>query len=625
MISNDLDQLDLLARVDDLTARVRAWVDADLPWEPAGRVKALLRRVLDRVETLRVRLETPLVVATFGGTGTGKSTLVNALVGEEVTQTGRQRPTTTKPILILHQESSAESLGLPLDRFEIVRSNADVLRDIVIVDCPDPDTSETAGAGSNLALLRSIVPHCDVLIFAATQQKYRSARVLEELADAASGCRLLFVQTHADTDEDIRDDWKRTLDRYDVPEMFFVDSPKALDEQRTGRKPAGEFGRLLDVLRTELAASERVRVRRANVLDLLAEALDRGRDVLTQHRPAVETMKDRLAEQRNKLSADLANGLREELLSTRNLWERRLLAAVTENWGFSPFSSVLRLYNGLGGFLASMSVYRARTAAQIALIGAAEGARRLRSWQEERNAEDRIGRLDAFALDDARLRETRLVIAGYADEAGLAASLPTDSDLEELRGVAARVETQFLGNAGQQIDELIRKLAAQNSRWYVRLFYETLFGAYLAFVLWRVGKNFFWDSFLRPAMNDAAPSIELLPAEFYISAGVFFLLWSGLLVIAFARRLRRGLDRKIRELADGLTSKRLSGGLFPSLDAACRRIDEQIARLDAVTADVKAARSEFATGGRLGGPRSVAARDRGESLNRGREETVEAR
>ncbi|MDQ3330907.1 MAG: 50S ribosome-binding GTPase, partial [Planctomycetota bacterium] len=361
MISNDLDQLDLLARVDDLTARVRAWVDADLPWEPAGRVKALLRRVLDRVETLRVRLETPLVVATFGGTGTGKSTLVNALVGEEVTQTGRQRPTTTKPILILHQESSAESLGLPLDRFEIVRSNADVLRDIVIVDCPDPDTSETAGAGSNLALLRSIVPHCDVLIFAATQQKYRSARVLEELADAASGCRLLFVQTHADTDEDIRDDWKRTLDRYDVPEMFFVDSPKALDEQRTGRKPAGEFGRLLDVLRTELAASERVRVRRANVLDLLAEALDRGRDVLTQHRPAVETMKDRLAEQRNKLSADLANGLREELLSTRNLWERRLLAAVTENWGFSPFSSVLRLYNGLGGFLASMSVYRART------------------------------------------------------------------------------------------------------------------------------------------------------------------------------------------------------------------------------------------------------------------------
>ena len=608
MSSSDLDQLDLLARVDDLTARIHAWVDADLPWEPAGRVKALLRRVLERVETLRVRLETPLLVATFGGTGTGKSTLVNAIVGEDVTQTGRQRPTTTKPILILHRDTSAESLGLPLDAFEIVRSNANVLRDIVIVDCPDPDTSETAGTGSNLALLRSIVPHCDVLIFTATQQKYRSARVLQELADAAFGTRLLFVQTHAANDEDIRADWQRTLEHYDVPEMFFVDSLRAYEEQRTGKSPSGEFGRLLDVLRTELAASERVRVRRANVLDLLAEALEHGRDVLLKRRASVETMKDQLALQRNRLSEDLAKGLREELLSTRNLWERRLLSAVTENWGFSPFSSILRLYNGLGGFIASMSVYRARTAAQIALIGAAEGARRLRSWQEERRAEERVGRLEAFALDDARLRETRMIIAGYADEAGLATSLPTDTDLEEMRNAAARVESQFLGGASQQIDELIRALAARNSRWYVRAFYETLFCAYLAFVLWRVGKNFFWDSFLVPALFEATQPVALLPAEFYISAAVFFVLWSGLLVIAFSRRLRRGLDAGVGRLVDSLTTKRLGGGLFPTLDAACRRIEEQCARLESLTADVKLARTELASSVRLGGPRLIASR-----------------
>lgn len=611
MTSADLDQLDLLARVDDLTGRVRRWADGDLPWEPAGRVQALLRRVLERVETLRVRLETPLVVATFGGTGTGKSTLVNALVGEEVTRTGRQRPTTTKPVLILHRGLDAESLGLPLEKFEIVRSDADVLRDLVIVDCPDPDTSESADAGGNLALLRSIVPHCDVLIFAATQQKYRSARVLEELADAAAGCRLLFVQTHADVDEDIRDDWRRTLSGYDVPEMFFVDSNAALEDRRAGRRPGGEFGRLLDVLRTELAASERVRVRRANVLDLLGEALDRGRRVFAQHRPAVDRLQEELGRQRDKLSAGLAEGLQEELLTSRNLWERRLLVAVTENWGFSPFSSVLRLYNGLGGFIASWSVYRARTAAQIALIGAAEGARRLRSWQEERGAEGRLGRLDAFTLDDARLREARLVVSGYAEEAGLAAALPSDAALDDLRAAASRVESQFLGTAGQRVDDLIRDLAAKNSRWHVRLWYETLFGAYLAFVLWRVGKNFFWDSFLRPVLEPAAPHAALLPGEFYISAAVFFVLWSGLLVIAFARRLRRGLDRKVRELADGLAAKRFSGGLFPEVEAACRRVEEQAARLDALAADVKAARAELAGGGRLGGLRTAPAEPAG--------------
>lgn len=607
MSSPDLDQLDLLARVDDLTDRVRRWIDAEIDWEPVGHVRALLRRVLERVETLRVRLETPLVVATFGGTGTGKSTLVNAIVGEEVTTTGRQRPTTTRPILIVHHDTAVEALGLPLEAFELVRSEAEVLREIVIVDCPDPDTSETADAGSNLALLRSIAPHCDVLIFTATQQKYRSARVFDELAEAAAGCRLLFVQTHADVDDDIRDDWRRALPDYDVPEMFFVDSRAALDEQRSGRRPTGDFGRLLDVLRTELAAGERVRIRRANVLDLLGEALQRGRAVLALRRPAVEALQKQLAGERDRLSADLAGGLQQELLSSRNLWERRLLSAVTENWGISPFSSVLRLYNGFGGFVASWSVYRARTAAQIALIGAAESARRLRSWNEERNAEGKLVGLDAFALDDARLRESRLVVAGYADEAGLTGALPGDVALEQLRAAAARVESQFLGTAGQKVDELIRELAAQNSRWHVRLWYETLFGLYLVLVLWRVGENFFWDSFLRPIFVQGAPEATLLPAEFYISAAVFFVLWSGLLVIAFTRRLRRGLDRKVRGLAEGLASKRLAGGLFPELEAACRRVEEQTARLDALAADVNLARSDLATGGRLGGVRASAA------------------
>ena len=396
MTTPDLDQFDLLARTDDLTARVRDWVEDDVPWEPAGRVRALLRRVFERVETLRVRIESPLVVATFGGTGVGKSALVNAIVGREVTRSSReQRPTTKRPVLVVHPDVEPEALGLPLAMLDVVRADAELLRDVAIVDCPDPDTSEAAAAGSNLALLRAIVPHCDVLIVAATQEKYRSARVHEELRDAAAGCRLLFVQTHADADADVRDDWRRLLvgQGYEVPELFFVDSRQAFEEQKAGRVLTGDAGRLLGVLRTELAAAERTRIRRANVLDLLSAALDRGRVILEPHGPAVETLEEKLAEQRAGLTTALADGLRDELLRSRNLWERRLLSAVTANWGFSPFSSVLRLYNGLGGVLASMTLYRARSAAQVALIGAAEGVRRLQSWQEERDAQDRVGRI----------------------------------------------------------------------------------------------------------------------------------------------------------------------------------------------------------------------------------------
>ena len=88
----DLNQMELLAQVDHLLMQARVWTESASPWHPVVQAQGLLRRVLARTDSLRIRLEAPLVVATFGGTGTGKSSLVNALVGADVTQAGRQRP-----------------------------------------------------------------------------------------------------------------------------------------------------------------------------------------------------------------------------------------------------------------------------------------------------------------------------------------------------------------------------------------------------------------------------------------------------------------------------------------------------------------------------------------------------
>lgn len=593
MHNEELQRLEMLAEVDDLTASASALAELRSPWEPLRRCSALLRRVLDRVQTLRIRLEAPLVVATFGGTGTGKSTLVNALVGTEVTASGRQRPTTRRPILIAHPDTELEALGLPHEDFDVQRAVSDLLRDVVIIDCPDPDTSETDGTGTNLDRLRHILPHCDVLIYTSTQQKYRSARVVDELAEAATGCRLVFVQTHADLDDDIRADWREHLgDRYEIPDVFYVDSLKALEEQRAGQQPSGEMRRLIDLLTRQLAATERSTVRRANVIDLLLAALGRCRELVQSRWNEIAQLEAALAEQQATLRHKMADKLARELRVSRNLWERRLLSAVTDVWGFSPFSAVLRLYNGIGAFIASFTLFRARSSAQLAILGAMQGIHWLERSKQEKTAEETLERAGTLGLDDALLRESQVVVSGYVHAAHLDPDAVDRGGLQELRGQAARVEGEFLDDAGRRIDEMIQNLAVEKSRWYVRLMYELLFLAYVGFVLYRIGYNFFYESLL----NREA----ILTTDFYVPAAVFLFLWTGLLVIMFTRRLRRGLDRQIQDLAASLVDRKLADGLFPELQQLCDASRRHRDRLEQLTERADELRREFAGPAALG-------------------------
>lgn len=599
MSDSELAQLELFAQVDELARKLQQWSEGESDWAPLNQSRALVRRLLMRVETLRVRLEAPLVVATFGGTGTGKSALVNALVGQECTRSGRERPTTTRPVLIAQSQAELQPLNLPLEQFEVMRVESPVLRDIVILDCPDPDTNEAESAGGNLEMLRRVLPHCDVLLYTSTQQKYRSARVLDELNVASSGCRLIFVQTHADTDEDIREDWRRVLgDRYEIPDVFFVDSIQALTEQQAGRRPSGDFARLQDLLTTSLAAVQRVQIRRANLLDLTSATLTKCREQLGQFDPAITALDRALVEHRQKLSREMSQELKSQLGTCSHLWEQRILTEVTTLWGASPFSALLRLYSGLGALITSASLYRARSGAQLALIGAMQGTRWFSARQKERSAEERFEELATLGIDESLVRESRLLIGGHLQDSRLETSLADPRPGEDARLETARFEAGFLASAKKRIDDAIERLARKNSGLLARLWYELLLLSFVGFVLYRAGRNFFWDTVFDP-------TVKVLPMDFYVSAGLFFLLWSVILVMSFSRRLKRGLQAEISGLASEMAEQKLTGGLFPQLERVLESIRRDRQRLDEMNATCQQLRGDVATSADLGSPRQL--------------------
>ena len=640
-MTTELAQLELLSNVDDLIARLSAWSAESSAWESVQREKRLVQRMLERLEPMRARVEAPLVVATFGGTGVGKSSLVNALVGAEVTVAGRQRPTTTVPYVIAHPQTDLSAFGLALaplapalwgeglgvrslsreeqtphpnplpakpgrgDKtaerrdsgdLHVVRKETPLLRDIVLIDCPDPDTNETETAESNLARLHRLLPFCDVLLYVSTQQKYRSARVSDELLEAAKGCRIVFVQTHAELDEDICDDWRKQLaGRFEVNDLFFVDSKRALVEQQSNVRPTGEFGRLIDLLQRELSVAQRVRIRKANLLGLVHEVLGHAKTSLSQHAPLVAKLEQALADQRHRATERMANRLRDELLVSRGLWEQRLLGQVTQLWGYSPFASVLRLWHSQSSLLASFALTRARTTAQMALVGIVHGSRWLASSQQEHEAERRLEGLTSLGLSDAELREAQLVITGHAHAAKLERPASSASTLDALRHAASSVQNEFLTDAARRIDEIILQTAKRHSHWLVRAAYEVMFAELPLFLLYRIGRNFFYDTFVR------TPPLPYLDTNFYIPAAMFLVLWAGLLVMSFTGRLRRGLTQHVNELACELASLKVGDGLFPDLEQHASDFTRERDHVESFAQTVDAIRDRFSDASNLGG------------------------
>lgn len=113
----------------------------------------------------------PLVAAFFGGTGVGKSTLLNRLAGQDIARTGVERPTSREVSLYLHASVQIKNLpeGFPLDSVRIAQHHDERRRQVLWIDMPDIDSIEQ----HNRAVVLEWLPHIDVLIYVVSPERYR--------------------------------------------------------------------------------------------------------------------------------------------------------------------------------------------------------------------------------------------------------------------------------------------------------------------------------------------------------------------------------------------------------------------------------------------------------------------
>lgn len=114
-------------------------------------------------------------VGFFGATGSGKSTLVNALAGAEVTTPGLLRPTTAEVTAVVNAGANADDLLVWLQVDQIRAVPALPHRRLVLLDLPDFDSVATA----HRHVAERLAAQVDLLVWVVDPQKYAD-RVLHE-------------------------------------------------------------------------------------------------------------------------------------------------------------------------------------------------------------------------------------------------------------------------------------------------------------------------------------------------------------------------------------------------------------------------------------------------------------
>lgn len=405
-----------------------------IPDGSRGDAQRALRRLQDVVLPRLEDADAPVLVVVGGSTGSGKSTLVNSLLGRNVSRAGAVRPTTRRPVLICSPQQrdwfmsdrvlprlakSEGSGGDSLDAITIAVEET-LWPTVGIVDAPDIDSVEDG----NRRLASELLDGADLWVFVTTAARYADAVAWKHLEEAGSrGLRVAIVLNRVPVGaaEEVREDLASLARQRGLGEVMIV----TVEEQplTDGRLPAAAIapiGAYLESIGRD--AQERAAIVRRSLsgavsssLQETAHALEAARERNREFEAASEDVCQLISSYAREASSSSSDDVLRGEVSAR-------IAEVLGSWDMTK--TVSRVFSGLSSRL--MGAIRGQAAPDVQVQRDLTGglAQRLadqyhRAWQESvRRARSLVdtSSFDEFLDVDAVAQRARRVAQEWTSE-----------------------------------------------------------------------------------------------------------------------------------------------------------------------------------------------------------------
>ncbi len=524
------------------------------PWKTLREAGPRILRQAAELRERAERLDDVLVVALVGGSGVGKSTLLNAIAGDNIAETSAMRPCTSVPV-VYHPPGVSLDFG---DWKNVPRS---ALEHLALIDTPDTDTV----VHRHRELATDVLSKCDLILLCATSEKYADEDTWSILRPLREQRTMACVETKASEQDSVREDWLRRLEaqEFHIEAYFRVNARNALDRKLNRGAPGPaeyDFSKLEEFLRHELSRERIARIKRSN-----AEALaDNVMRTLAEQGQAVEASVEALAgaihEAEKTLSNETIHALEQRLFATPHLWnyalgrEMGLRSKGITGVLFRLVEAVRSLPARLPAMLPGAGLSAGQHAAAL-LTGAELLGEGLDSALE-----------GVFRQHHTQARKLALAF----EKAGIDAPSPEDSDREIRLALTGRLGELIQGPARQSIV----RAAARLGSWWVALLFDALPLAFMVYCGYKILVDYFVGVFL--GLDFFVHSATVLGMIFAVE----LLLLSGLARLG-AWRARRKNQRDLRAALH-------SPGLFFRAEAqAIESLQQSLAKIKTLPAGRK--------------------------------------